>query len=323
MVQYIEMKKQVIGLGTAAIGRPHYINIRQEEVEIFDLEAFKQNGIAVLEMAYKQGIRYFDTAPNYGIAEELLLNWAKAKADKTIEIATKWGYTYTANFDINAETHEVKEHSLPNLNRQWEFSKDLLPNLSTYQIHSATFETKVLENEAVLNRLAELKAIHHLKIALTTTGENQVEVLKKAMEIEINGSILFDAFQVTYNVFDQSIVRIANGLNAANKRLIIKEAMANGRVFPNVNFPNHEKMYAVLSQLATKYEVGVDAIALRFIADTIQPFKILSGAAIREHLIGNLKVNDFNLTIDEIELLKGFAVKPTDYWRERKRLGWN
>ena len=189
--------------------------------------------------------------------------------------------------------------------------------------HPAIIGLAEVENEAVLNRLAELKAIHHLKIALTTTGENQVEVLKKAMEIEINGSILFDAFQVTYNVFDQSIVRIANGLNAANKRLIIKEAMANGRVFPNVNFPNHEKMYAVLSQLATKYEVGVDAIALRFIADTIQPFKILSGAAIREHLIGNLKVNDFNLTIDEIELLKGFAVKPTDYWRERKRLGWN
>ena len=110
--------QQIIGLGTAAIGRPHYINIRQEKTEAFDLERFKANGIAVLEMAYNQDIRYFDTAPNYGVAEELVLNWAKAKADKTIEIATKWGYSYTANFDINAEVHEVKEHSLANLNRQ-------------------------------------------------------------------------------------------------------------------------------------------------------------------------------------------------------------
>lgn len=316
--------QQIIGLGTAAIGRPHYINIRQEEVsESFDLEVFKANGIAVLEMAYDQGIRYFDTAPNYGIAEELVLNWAKAKADKSIEIATKWGYTYTANFDINAEQHEVKEHSLPNLNRQWEFSKGLLPNLSTYQIHSATFETKVLENEAVLNRLAELKAEYNLKIGITVSGDNQVEVLKKALDIEVNGSELFEAFQVTYNVFDQNLATIAKALTTGNKRLIIKEAMANGRVFPNANFPNYEKTYAVLNELAKKYNVGVDAIAIRFIKDTIQPFKVLSGAAISEHLIGNLKANDFELASDEVELLKSFAVEPKDYWSERKQLGWN
>ncbi|NJN78101.1 MAG: aldo/keto reductase [Saprospiraceae bacterium] len=288
------MKKQIIGLGTAAIGRPHYINIRQEEVEIFDLERFKTNGISVLEMAYQQGVRYFDTAPNYGVAEELVLNWAKAKADKTIEIATKWGYSYTANFDINAETHELKEHSLANLNRQWEFSKNLLPNLSTYQIHSATFETKVLENEAILNRLTELKAEHNLKIGITVSGDNQVEILKKALEVEINGLELFEVFQVTYNVFDQSLATIETAFKSENKRLIIKEAMANGRVFPNVNFPNYEKIYSILNQLANKYKVGVDAIAIRFIEDTIQPFKVLSGAAISEHLIGNLKANDLN-----------------------------
>jgi aryl-alcohol dehydrogenase-like predicted oxidoreductase len=316
-------KQQIIGLGTAAIGRPHYINIRQETVAEFDMEVFKLNGIAVLEMAYERGIRYFDTAPNYGIAEELVVNWAKAKADETIEIATKWGYSYTANFDINAEEHEMKEHSLANLNRQWKYSKNLLPNLSTYQIHSATFETKVLENEAVLNRLADLKMEHKLKIGITVSGDNQVEILKKAVEVEVNGSELFDAFQVTYNVFDQDLAMIAADFNGANKRLIIKEAMANGRVFPNENFPNYKKIYSVLNQLAKKYDVGVDAIAIRFIEDTIQPFKVLSGAAIQEHLIGNLKTNDFELTNDEINWLKSFAIEPKVYWDERKRLGWN
>ena len=197
----------------------------------------------------------------------------------------------------------------------------MLPNLSTYQIHSATFKTKVLENEAVLNRLAALKAEHNLKIAITTTGDNQVEVLKKAVEVEVNGLELFDGFQVTYNVFDQSIATIAADLNAANKRLIIKEAMANGRIFPNINFPNYEKIYAVLNQLAEKYNVGVDAIAIRFIEDTIQPFKVLSGAAISEHLMGNLKANNFELASEEVEFLKSCAVEPKDYWEERKRLG--
>lgn len=316
--------QQIIGLGTASIGRPHYINVRQEEVsESFDLEAFKANGIAVLETAYQRGVRYFDTAPNYGIAEDLLINWVKEKADSEIEIATKWGYSYTANFDKNAAIQELKEHSLDNLNRQWAVSKNLLPNLTTYQIHSATFETKVLENEAILNRLADLKIEHNLKIAITVSGDNQVDILKKALEISINGVELFDAFQVTYNIFDQSLATIASSFKDGNKRLIIKEAMANGRVFPNVNFPNYAAAYQFLNQLAEKYNVGVDAIALRFCADSLDVFKVLSGAANTVHIEANLKANDFELTKEEISNLKTFAVEPRLYWKERKQLTWN
>ena len=317
-------KQQIIGFGTAAIGRPSYINIRQENTtEEFDLATFKSKGIAVLEMAYQQGIRYFDTAPGYGIAESLLLDWVKQKNDSNIEIATKWGYTYTANFDQNATIHEVKEHSLNKLNEQWKVSKNLLPNLTTYQIHSATFETKVLENDAILNRLMDLKLEHNLKMGISTSGDNQVDVLKKALEITVNGQELFDAFQVTYNVFDQSLATIANDFKTTDKRLIIKEALANGRIFPNANFSHYKELYHVLNQLANKYNVGVDAIALRFCADTLSPFKVLSGAAIEEHITANSKANDFELTDDEVRLLQDFSVEPKIYWQERKRLNWN
>jgi aryl-alcohol dehydrogenase-like predicted oxidoreductase len=86
------LKTQKIGFGTAAIGRPQYINIRSQEIEAFSLAAFKEKGTQVLEVAYRQGIRYFDTAPGYGMAEELLINWVKEKDDPTIEVSTKWGY---------------------------------------------------------------------------------------------------------------------------------------------------------------------------------------------------------------------------------------
>ena len=62
-----------LGLGTAALGRPQYINVRQEEPKEQDLESFKKQGFTVLENAYNLGIRYFDTAPGYGLAEQLLL----------------------------------------------------------------------------------------------------------------------------------------------------------------------------------------------------------------------------------------------------------
>ena len=168
----------LLAFGTAAIGRPQYINIRQQIAEPFTLETFRRKGLQMLEDAYQLGIRYFDTAPGYGIAEQLLIEWASTKDDSEIEIATKWGYTYTAYFDPNAKVHEVKEHSLSKLNEQWSQSQQLLPQLTTYQIHSASFETGVLENEEILNRLAELKAEYSLHMGLSVTGSNQMEVLK-------------------------------------------------------------------------------------------------------------------------------------------------
>jgi len=320
------MKKKIkhkIGIGTAAIGRPQYINIRQETAAEFSLKVFRQKGIEILNAAYDQGIRYFDTAPGYGLAEQMLIDWAMDKENANIEIASKWGYSYVANFEPNATVHEVKEHSLEKLNEQWAISKTALPLLKIYQIHSATFETGVLENKAILGRLAELKDKHGLLMGITITGANQVEVLQKAMDIKVDGKELFNVFQGTYNIFDQSLVSVAPEVSKRNKRLVIKEALANGRVFPNTNYPLYVNAYQLLNKLAEKYGVGIDAIALRFCLDCIPIYKVLSGAANGQHLTDNLKTTDFELEEEDIEALRELAVNPEFYWNERKQLGWN
>ena len=312
-----------LGLGTAALGRPQYINVRQEECDNSDLTKFRNQSFSVLENAYKAGIRYFDTAPGYGLAEELVLEWLQTKNDNSIEIGTKWGYTYTANFDPNATVHEVKEHSLSKLKEQWNFSKQLLPYLKVYQIHSATLETGVLENTEVLQQLAFLKKEHNLKIGLTTTGTNQVEVLKKALDVLVDGKPVFDLFQVTYNFLDQSLLEIYDELNRQNKSIVIKEALANGRIFKNENYPHYDKMYAILESLSKKHKVGVDAISLKYCEQTMPKSIILSGASNSEQLKENLKMNSFLLSSDEIDVLNSFKVTPDFYWSERKKLQWN
>jgi len=275
----MKVKSLLLGLGTAAIGRPQYINIRQEIPAEFSVEIFRKKGLAALEDAYRQGIRYFDTAPGYGMAEKLLMDWVAGKEDASIEIATKWGYTYVANFDPKAEVHEIKEHS-------------------------STFETGVLRNERILNRLAVLKEEYGLHMGLSTTGANQVEVLKEALDVEVEGVALFDAFQVTYNLFDQSLATMSKEFLKHNKRLIIKEALANGRVFPNKKYPHYASAYKTLQTLADKYSVGLDAIALRFCMDSIDVYKVLSGASNSVHLSDNLKVNQFELEESDIRKLK-------------------
>ena len=312
-----------IGLGTAAIGRPEYINIRSGEKPEFSLDAFRKRGMDMIHTAYEMGIRYFDTAPGYGMAEQLLIDWSHDKVDERLEIATKWGYTYTAGFDPDAKVHEVKEHSLAKLNEQWKQSKSLLPLLTTYQIHSATFETGVLENEAILNRLSELKGEYGILIGLTASGANQVEVIKRSLDIEVDGELLFDVFQVTYNIFDQSIATLSNQFELNKRRLVIKEAMANGRIFPNERYPHYQTAYNQLANLADKYNVGIDAIALRYCIDSIPSFKVLSGAAVKEHLMDNLKAETFQLTPHDVEALNELASSPQHYWDERKQLDWN
>lgn len=317
-------KNNNIALGTAAIGRPLYINIKQNESNTpFSLPKFKENGLHVLDDAYNKGIRFFDTSPGDGLAEQFLVDWLQKKNDPEIKVTTKWGYTYVANFDPNAKIHEVKEHSLDKLNKQWEFSKMLLPYLKVYQIHSATFETGVLDDTKILERLFELKKEYKLTIGLTTTGTNQNEVLKKAIGIVINGEKLFNSYQCTFNILEQSVKEHKEVLSTLGDNFIIKEALANGRLIPNENYTNYKPLYNYLMQLATKYNVGVDAIALRYCIDSFPSATVLSGASNCIHLTTNLKANQFKLTEEELVQLSSYKTSADVYWQERKELTWN
>ena len=316
--------KNNIGLGTAAIGRPLYINLNQVRgTEKFSLSSFKQSGLQLLNAAYASGVRHFDTAPGYGLAEQLLIEWLAVQNDRTITVSTKWGYTYVANFDPHATEHEVKEHSLTKLNEQWEVSRNLLPHLKIYQIHSATFDSKVLKNQAVLERLHELKKEHNLVIGLTTTGDNQVDVLEKAMQIFIKGEKLFQSYQCTFNILDQSVARYIDVLKDLKDNFIIKEALANGRLIPNRNFANYTDLYKYMKQLSEKYDVGPDAVALAYCAALFPQATVLSGANNTNHLEANLKSNSIDLTRDELDTLKTYSTAAQVHWKERKNLEWN
>lgn len=312
-----------IGLGTAAIGRPIYINIRHERPRMdLSLAAFRKNGIMLLDDAYDNGIRFFDASPGYGLAESLLMEWLQQKNDPDIIVATKWGYSYVADFNLNAKVHEIKEHSLGKLNEQWEFSRKLLPNLKIYLIHSATLDTGVLDNKAVLQRLHQIKKEYNIIIGLTTTGVNQVEVLKKAVNIEIENELLFSSFQSTFNIMEQSILPLKDVLLDTSRQLVIKESLANGRLIPNISFKEHNGLYNYITKLAGKYNVGADAIAIRFCIDSFPDAVSLSGASSVNQLQSNLAATTFKLQEEELELLGSFKVDPVPYWGERKRLSW-
>ena len=318
------MSNTKIGLGLAALGRPDYINIRSEHDVDKSIEGFKTNALNVLDASYNLGIRDFDVAPSYGFGEQFLLEWHTSRQHKDVNLSTKFGYTYIANWEVGfSGKHEIKEHSLNKLNEQWEVSKALLPNLKIYQIHSATLDSGVLQNKDVLSRLHELKKENHLKIGITSSGTAQVKIIEEAQNIVLDDEDLFDSYQVTFNIFEQSCFDISKQLIGKGKTIIIKEALANGRVFRNSNFPEYKSVYDYLEQLSNKYAVGIDAIAIRFIIDVLEPSIVLSGGSNSIQIEQNLKALDFKLDHKDVLKLKSFAVSPNNYWKERSDLKWN
>lgn len=314
-----------MGLGLAALGRPGYINLGHDT----DLGA--NHGISemelrthqVLDAAWETGIRYFDTARSYGRAEEFLGSWLRARGHADVTIGSKWGYTYTADWQIEAEKHEVKEHSLSVLDRQIQESREQLGDfLNLYQIHSATLESDVLVNEPVLNRLSELKA-GGLRIGLSVSGPQQQDVIRKACEIQINSQRLFDTVQATWNLLEQSAGPALQEAAADGMGVIIKEGLANGRLTER----NHEPAFAdrlkTLQKISSEIGATVDQIALAAIINQPWTGVVLSGAATMEHLATNAGAVTTPWSEDISERLKDLTETPDQYWNTRSRLNWN
>ena len=317
-----------LGLGMAALGRPGYINLgHADDLEKqYDVEKMEANAHQVIEAAWQAGIRYFDAARSYGRGEEFLGNWLQQN-DITfgeVVVGSKWGYTYTAGWQVKAEKHEVKEHSLPVLQRQWQESDSHLnPYLKLYQIHSATLDSGVLENKEVLNYLLQLKG-EGLKIGLSLSGAQQGETLKKALEISTDGILLFDSVQATWNVLEPSIGQQLQKAAQLGLGVIIKEVLANGRLTARNQEAGFKDKMQVLQKMAQKYETSVDALAIAVALK--QPFVhlVLSGAATVEHLQSNIKALHVNISHSDAKLLiENLKEEPGEYWQTRKQLEWN
>ncbi len=319
-----------IGLGLAALGRPGYINLghaddlnHQHEVAAMEAQAH-----LVLDAAWQAGIRYFDVARSYGKAEQFLSSWLQKRrvGETAVTVGSKWGYTYTADWQVSlakGEKHEVKEHSLPVLQRQIEESRALLGNhLDLYQIHSATLESGVLSNDAVLRELAQQRN-NDLAIGFSVSGAQQSETIWRALEIEFDGERLFTAVQATWNLLEQSATAALQAAHDAGIGVIIKEALANGRLTPRNNTPNFQPQMGLLQATAQAQNSSVDAIALAAVLN--QPFVdvTLSGAARIDHLQSNLTALQLSWNSTSAETLHSLVEPATSYWQTRSQLAWN
>jgi aryl-alcohol dehydrogenase-like predicted oxidoreductase len=316
-----------MGLGLAALGRPGYINLGHADDLNHSYQVKKMTDAMhlMLDEALKLGVCYIDTAHSYGFAEDFLSDWLK-KGDQDnpdLFVATKWGYTYTALWKIDAKEHEVKEHSIVVLNRHWNLSRRrLTPRLNLFQIHSATLESGVLDNSRVLDRLAEIKDLG-VMIGLSVSGSQQNDVVEKALKVTVEGRKLFDSLQITYNILEQAPQTTIQKAADSGLGIVIKEGLANGILTEKNDMPDYSPLLFEMRNIAADHGIGIDAIGLAFVHQTCASHVVLSGAAIVEHLQSNIKAANIELTNSEILRLTKHKITSQEYWLNRSNLKWN
>jgi aryl-alcohol dehydrogenase-like predicted oxidoreductase len=303
-----------LGLGLAALGRPGYLNLGHGDDLGADrsVVALERRCHEVLDAAHEGGVRHFDAARSYGRAEDFLASWLRARGIEpgSVTVSSKWGYTYTAGWRVDADPPEVKDLSLETLRRQLAETRDLLgPWLSLYQIHSATVSSGVLDDAGVLGELARLRD-GGVAVGLTVTGTEQSETIDLALAC--SG---FDSVQATCNLLERSAGPALERAHAAGLRVMVKEALANGRLAPRGGC-------APLDAVAERLGATSDAVALAAVLSRPWVDVVLSGAATVGQLRSNLAALTLPWPADLDDELAGLAEPGERYWATRSALVW-
>jgi aryl-alcohol dehydrogenase-like predicted oxidoreductase len=311
-----------LGLGLAALGRPAYIDVGHADdfPQGRDPAAMEQQAHAVLDAALAAGITYFDAARSYGRAEGFLRSWLDARRlpRGAVVFGSKWGYRYVGGWQLDASVHEVKDHSAAALRAQLAESRGLLgAELALYQIHSATPESGVLEDGAVLDALTALRDAG-VRVGVTVSGVRQAETVRRALAIRRGGTPLFASVQATWNVLERSCEEALREAHAGGRTVIVKEVLANGRLAARGDVG----CGGPLALLARDLRAPPDAVAIA--AALARPWAdvVLLGATTVEQLRSNVRGAELRGGPALLARLEGLRQDPSEYWRARAALPW-
>ncbi|SDP90476.1 Predicted oxidoreductase [Actinopolyspora xinjiangensis] len=305
------------GIGLAALGRPAYINVGRSEVlpGTRTLDAMRERTRQVLDEAYAAGIRWVDTARSYGSAEQFLAEWLRDRGHEDVVVSSKWGYAYVAEWRIETEVHEIKEHSLERFRQQWPATREALgDHLKLHQVHSLTTDSPLFEDTALQEELARLRDSGVL-LGFSTTGAHQAAAVEAAWELRVGGEQLFGAVQATWNSLEPSVGRALSAAHEGGWRVLVKETLANGRLALRPPEP--------LAAVAGRHGAGADAVALAHVLAQPWADTVLLGASSAGQLRSNLAACSVSLTRQDLDELAAAAGDAATYWGERSALPWH
>jgi aryl-alcohol dehydrogenase-like predicted oxidoreductase len=151
-------------------------------------------------------------------------------------------------------------------------------------------------------------------VGFSTSGPAQADAVRRGLALTVDGAPLFSSVQTTWNLLEPSAGPALAEAHDAGVRVVVKEALANGRLTDRGPWAG-----TPLARAAADAGVGVDTVALA--AALTRPWSdvVLSGAVTVAQLHSNAAARD--LADPAAEAL----VEPEDaagYWAARSALGW-
>ena len=240
-----------LSLGTAALGMKYGIDLP----EYSDKTSFDE-AAEVVNAALQSGINFFDTAPAYGFAEELIGEVVGGREDCII--ATKVAVrqkdqSIPSSHELEKQVFLSLEQSLTRLKR------DIL---DIVQLHSA--DSEILKNPQVMENLQKAKDAGLVKhLGATVYGK---EAAFTALDQDI-----YDVVQVAYSILDQRFQRDflpaakEKGVGVFNRSALLFGALTDRMLHLDDDFflPIKDKLFGIME----KRNIGwndLPVYALRF-----------------------------------------------------------
>jgi aryl-alcohol dehydrogenase-like predicted oxidoreductase len=147
-------------------------------------------------------------------------------------------------------------------------------------------------------------------VGFSATGTEQPDTIRRA--IEVGG---FDTVQATYNLLERSAGDALEAAHDAGMGVIIKEALANGRLTARGGI-------GPLTDAARRLGTTEDAVALAGVLARPWVDAALSGADTVEQLHSNLGALAIEWSDALEDELSGLVESPGQYWKTRSSLTW-
>jgi aryl-alcohol dehydrogenase-like predicted oxidoreductase len=198
------------GLGLIGIGRPW----GHAGPEVPDEARARE----FLETAWRLGVRYFDTAPSYGVSEERLGRFlaSLATAERAqAQIATKFGEHWDA-----ARAEPFVDHSYDALARSLERSAALLGRIDYLQLHKTT---PAVLGSAALERAWEFA--HSLGITQIGASVSDLESARMAALTPA-----FSIMQAPYNMEQEMFGEVLEEASARGMLVAVNRPFGMGRL---------------------------------------------------------------------------------------------
>lgn len=244
--------KLTLGCGLIRIGRIWGVDVKAVPTE--------KEALTFLEFAFTQGVRFFDTAPAYGLSEIRLgkfLQGLTQQERREVIVATKMG----EHWDDVTQTTYV-DHSYQALASSVESSMQRLGKISILQLHKASVE--LLSSETVAQAFSYVQT---LGIKLLGASISDIETGLLSCEDR-----RFSYIQLPYNKERVDLLPVIVKAKQKNKQILFNRPLAMGSTVRAL-----DKTQAIRD-------------AFTFIDETGSSGVLLTGTASVQHLEENINI---------------------------------